>query len=335
MHNNKTQFSIKYFVYALIILATVILLPFMISWASTDSEGQEIEIVKCQTIIADGVRREYIVGESITAEGLSLKIGGATYNDCTVEADMSSAGIKRATVTHVVGHKYYQGYFDIKVFAVRHCEISGLDNSDNLHIESDGSLVCENEVIKLDLNAHPTELIVEDENLPKVVTLSPEMYTKTATRDENNPERYTLEFTVGSLNISYTCVKIGSRVLTLGSSRRILEFTNRADGGTEKLTLYVTKTTGLGGDGSDVSEGIYIFTDASGATYSYNFKYYAVGWTSYFASQSVNEGLNFVDWYIGDESDPYAQGIGVSCNGCTFAVGPKPWHRAVLDNENI
>lgn len=334
MENNKTQFSLKYFIYAVIVLISVVLFAFLISWAAMDADSDNIEIVECKTIVADGVRREYIAGETVSPEGLSLKTGSTTFTDCTVSVDTSSAGLKRAVVSHAKGSKLYQGYFDITVYAVRHCEIAGLDNSANLHVDGEGNLVCENEVIKLDLNAHPEELNVEDENMPKVVTLSPDMYVKTTTRDENNPERYTLEFDIGSLNVSYTCVKIGAKVLTLGSSRRILELTNRNEGGSEKLTLYVTKITGLGGDGSDAAEGVYIFTDASGAAYAYNFKYYAVGWASYFDSASVNED-GFFDWYIGDETDPYVQGMGVNCRGVEFATGPKPWHRAVLDNENI
>ncbi|MCH5162811.1 MAG: hypothetical protein J1G38_04910 [Clostridiales bacterium] len=326
---NKKEFSLKYFIYAMIVLVSVILISFFITWASIDEGEQKLNRTECEVIASEGARREYLVGEEFSLDGLALKIGSKNYSDCDVTVDMSSAGVKRATVSRTNGSQYYYGYFDVTVYAIRHFEIVGLDNPDNLYLGAAGELVCQNEVIKLDLNAHPQEFNVENPDMPNVITLSQGMYTKTTAQDENYPERYTLSFSVGTLNVSYTCVNIGSRVLMLNSERRILEFANRADGD-EKLTLYVTKTTGLGGDGSDLAEGVYVFTDASGMTYYFNFKYYAIGWDSYFDSASLNAGKNFSDRYIGWD-DAYREGIEVSCNGCTFAVGPDPWHVAVLN----
>lgn len=318
--------NLRNVVYAAVALVTIVLFAALLPWAAGRKSGGAIVVVESELRIAEGVRREYLAGETPSSTGLTLVADGKETTEVEIEGDLSSAGVKRLYVSHKDGNTLYRGSFDVTVYAVRHYSVESM----RLYIDENGKLNCADEVIRLDLNASPKEFTVENSDMPNVITLDRSLYSISSERDADNADLYTVTFDVGSLSFGYTCVDAGSRILVLDSPRRILKLTNTA-GTEETLMLYVTTVERDGGDGEKGAEGVYIYTDADGDREFYEFRYYLSGWDSRFVSQNYNQG--FYDRYIGEESAD-KEGMEAGCNGVTFRAGKIAWHVAVLDRND-
>lgn len=329
LNNFKKYVTIKNIVYAVLILTTVILFASLLAWASKADESAEITVIECTVDVAEGTRREYLVGQTVTPDGLALKCGDTQIRDCEVQGSTDSAGLKRLEITHQDGNTLYRGYFDINVFTIRHCDL----NTDEITFKTDENGVpqAENDVLKLDLDSHPTEFNVENEQMPNVVTLDKSMYTIKITPKAAQKGFYDMTVMMGQRTLlSYTCVYVAGRYLLLDNENRVLKFDNVTTDSDAKLTLYVTTPNGANG-----ALGIYMYespsavAEAYDVTY-YNFKYWLEGWTSHFDSSLVNNGANIVDSILpGAEGDPYSDGMQVVVDGITFKAAMGPWHAAV------
>ena len=92
-------------------------------WAAADTSSGDVEIAEAEVIIEDNVRREYLAGEEISADGVALKIGKNSVTDVTLTCDTSTAGLKKVEVSFQDGNVYYRGYFTVTVFSIRHYDL--------------------------------------------------------------------------------------------------------------------------------------------------------------------------------------------------------------------
>lgn len=293
-------------------------------WAQTDTSDAEIEMREAQVLFGESARTEYLVGETVSGEGVSLKAGKVEITDVEINCDTSSAGIKRVEVGARDGNIYWRGYYAVTVFSVRHYDLKSVP--DSFTVDDDGNVTASGIEIWVDLNAKPTEIPTVGD-FETVVALPEALYTVTVERDETTDGAYDLAIAFGETKLNYFCIDIDGKMTTLDSRDRILEL-NNTSGGDEKLTLFVTKIEDNGNDGENGAEGFYVFTDANGNTATYKFAFYLSGYTSFFVSSKHNEGLS--DRYADDGSEGFFAVVG----GITFKAEKLPWHKAILNWDN-
>ena len=304
------KIGLKNFIYICLLFASLIFISAMCIWAALDKSSADVEIVDAEVLVEDNIRREYLAGEEISQEGISLQIGKNSISDVTLTCDTSTAGLKKVEVSYQDGNIYYRGYFSITVFTVRHYD---LRNQPELYRDDNGNLQCGGVEIWVELNAEPTEFVTVG-GYKTTIALPSSMYETTVLQDEENASEYSLTINCTAATLSYYYVDIGSRIIMLDSQNRILELTNQ-NGTQETLKLYVTQA------GSE-ARGYYVFTAANGEKTVLQFSYYLDGWTSHFTSSSFNEGLT--ESQTGDDYEAVYGGV-------TFRADANSWHRAILN----
>lgn len=313
--------NLKTIIYACVGVITVIMFTVLLVWASAGNASAEINIVEAVVRTEEDVRNEYLVGEQLDGTGISLKAGKKTITEVVLTGDTSSAGLKRVEVSGKDGNTNYRGYFNITVFAVRHCEMQ--NSPTDFYYDDNGVLKCDGLEIWAELNAKPTQFETV-EGYETTILLPDTCYELNMEADEENEGAYNMKVEFGNITASYYCVSINDRIIMLNSPRRVLNLVN-TDGTEETLQLYVTQIEASAYDGDSGAYGYYVFTDAEGNKTFLQFKYYLDGsWVSHFGSESFDEGM--VDAY--DSAD---EGYNAVYNGVNFHADKLSWHKAVLD----
>ena len=300
-------------------LATVITFSALLGWASAGNEVAEIVVLPASALAKESARVEYIVGETPSADGFALVINGKVQSNCKIDIDTSSAGVKAARVYYEDGNTTYEGYYPVTVFGVRHLDIKQQPTA--IVENEDGSISLKDIVVWAELTDAPTQLPVQEENpdWDKVILLSEDYYSVWVTEDASGAQTATLS--CGGCSASFVFVTIGDTGYVLGSTARILEFSN-VNEGEESLMLYVLQIEAVADDKTDGAIGKYVYTDASGVKRVYDFAYYmSADYSSHFVSNGVTEWLS-----SGENPDMH-----VSINGAEFTASFSAWTKAVLN----
>ncbi len=315
------KIGVTHFVYICLFAATLIFAVAMLVWGASDPVSAETKVEEAEVLLADGVRREYLVGEKIAAEGIALKVGKKEVTDVKITGDTSSAGMKKVNVTYEKENVSYQGYFAVTVFSVRHYDLHS--EPEEFYLDEEENWQVRGLEIWAELNAAPTEFVTVG-TFDSVIALPSELYDVSVSQNEENKNSYSVAISFGSTRLDYYCVNDGGKMMTMNSPDRVLSFTN-TNGTSETLTLYVKQIEAQGGDGENGAYGYYVFTDASGAQTVLQFKYYLDGNTaSHFVSASFGEGLS-------DSYNASNEGYNAEYQGISFFAEKLAWHKAILN----
>jgi hypothetical protein len=323
MNNIFKKINVKFISYASILIVTIALLISLLTWASKGDIKNDINIIETKVHLNQNVRQEYLVGETIDTNGISLEVEGEQITDFNVSCDTSCAGIKKVEISYLKEGNNYVGYYPITILGIRHYDIRSYPTG--FSTDSNGKTIPQGLEIWVELSGAPKEFETVN-GYETAIKLPMNLVETTLTPNENNSSEYSLELAIGSTKLNYYCVQLEDQLLMLNSQDRVLSFTNK-DGGKEKMTLYVTQIESNNGDGEVGAEGYYLFEDAQGKKELLSFKYYLNGWDSKFVSSSFNQGLN--DYY--DSSD---EGYNVSYKGIAFHSDKLSWHKAILNWDN-
>ncbi len=178
-------------------LALVCLIAFSVAavWAGQGILSTEItEILSAEVTIDteteltdETTRTEYIVGEAVDTTGVSVKVvtkEGKTVTpsleECTVEADMDTAGVKPVVISWQEGTVLYRGSYTIEVFAVRHLDVRPNDGDEKLiYAQNETELDKTGIEVWADLAGTP-ETMEKPSEYDTVVRLQPEQFTLTS-----------------------------------------------------------------------------------------------------------------------------------------------------------
>lgn len=313
----------KIFGYISTLFATIVLSTSLLLWANENNGNSELNIIQTDVVLDNSVRQEYLVGETIDTNGVSLKVGNDLITDLKINYDTSSAGVKKVEVSYLQNGNNYIGYYPITVLSIRHYDIRSYPSS--FTTNEDGTTTPNGLVVWAELNAAPKEFPTVN-NYATAIEIPSNMIETKLTINETNSSEYAVELTIGSMKLNYYCVELLNSTIILNSEQRILSFSNN-NGTEERLTLYVTQIESNGNDGVNGALGYYLFEDALGNKELLDFSFYLNGYTSNFTSSSFNQGL--VDSY-----DSSNEGYNVTYKGITFHAEKLPWHKAILDWNN-
>lgn len=316
-------------VYSAIFLITSVLVLSLSIWAAGGTTlTSAVNYIDGEVTLEESVRNEYLVGEEISTEGITLQAGGNTYSSEEIEisVDNASAGDKMVEVFHRDGGNYYRGYFPVKYFLIRHLDMR--QSPTDIVFDDDGNIVgVEGMILWAELSSQPTSFAQPDEpNLETVIILSEENYTlELEPQDENGG--YTARINCGSIITSIYFVEFDDEFVILESPNRIATFTNE-NGTGEMLTLFIT-SRGMDDSANgkiNVAEGFFVYRDGNGIQ-KYQFDYYMsnVNWDSIFHSDDVPASI-----YRRSTDDALI----VQFGDLIFSTARTNWCLAILDNPN-
>lgn len=315
--------------YSALFAITAVLVVSLSVWAAGGTAlTSAVNYIEGEVALEESVRNEYLVGEQISTDGITLQAGGKTYSseDIEISVDNTSAGDKMVEVFHRDGSDYYRGYFPVTYFMIRHLDMR--QSPTDIVFDDDGNFIgVDGMILWAELSGQPTSFAQPDEpNLETVIILSEENYTlELEPQDENGG--YTAKINCGSIITSIYFVEFNDEFVILESPNRIASFTNE-NGTGESLTLFITSR---GGDDSahgriNVAEGFFIYRDENGVQ-KYQFDYYMsnVNWDSIFHSDDVPATI-----YRRSTDDALI----VQFGNLIFSIPRTSWCLSILDNPN-
>ncbi len=328
-------------IYGAVIIVTIVLAVPLLVWAGGSTPVGELIYAPATVKLREGMRTEYLVNETISPEDYSLELEDGTVidgADCTVEADMTSAGLKNVQVSWQEGDTVHSGTFPVKVFGVRHISIE--EYPSQYWIDANGSPVftgSDQLVVWAELTGEPTEfeMPADHPDWTTTVVLEPEMYSVSCTA---TTEGSAFEVKCGNVSTGFALIDNGQggiMSLPMQSMSHYVSFDN-VSGGAETLTLYIEQAERNTEDGDaegSRARGTYVYTAADGTVTTYRFEYYLQGWSSNFLSAALN------NWAVQDGVDDANWGgdmrvtVTVNYVSTVFRGARADWHFAVLDNR--
>lgn len=210
--------QILWLVYGAIALACLIAFSVAAVWASQGVLSTEItEILSAEVTIdtetektPETTRTEYIVGEPLDTTGAAIKVvtkEGKTVtpslDECTVEADMDSAGVKPVVISWQEGTILYRGSYEIEVFAVRHLDVRPNDGDEKIVYAQDATELDKTGIeVWADLTGSPATMEKPSE-WDNVVRLTPRQFTLTSS-EMGTPGIHTATITAGRATGAFT-----------------------------------------------------------------------------------------------------------------------------------
>lgn len=201
-------------------LALVCLIAFSVAavWAGQGILSTEItEILSAEVTIdteteltPETTRTEYIVGEAVDTTGASIKVitkEGKTVTpsleECTVEADMDTAGVKPVVISWQEGTVLYRGSYEIEVFAVRHIDVRP-NNGDETLVYAQSATELDKAGIEVwaELSGEP-QTMEKPAEWNNVVRLRPEQFTLTSS-EMGKPGIHTATIAAGRATGGFT-----------------------------------------------------------------------------------------------------------------------------------
>lgn len=353
-------------IYGTAIFVTLVLALALIIWASLSGNADEFTYVDATVKLADGMRREYLVNESLSPEDYSLELEDGTViagSDCELDVDMTTAGVKIVNVSWQDEQTIHSDTFTVTVFGVRHVilgdelptqywlDLQGIPRLGTPEAElteegaepvADGGLV-----VMAELSDMSTEFAIpEVQGLPdNTVVLTPEQYN---IEYKATPEGYAFE--VGAGNASAAFAIVGGtnyrQAVRIQSLDHILTFTN-ITGTSEKLTLYVAQAERNFEDNASAeaeaskARGTYVFTKANGQIQTFAFSFYQYN-GSHWESKYLNGYMLEDDHIDGNDDGGVAWGgdmrvrvrvTDMTPGEITFRGARADWHLAILDGR--
>ncbi len=314
----------KYLIYGCTTIATVVTFSVLLSWASRGNAVAEIVVKKASALVTEDARVEYVVGETPDPIGFALVIDGKIREDCKLDVDTSTAGVKAARVYYEDGNTTYEGYYPVTVFGVKHIDVRSLPSA--INVGEDGRVELEGFVMWAELSGTPKQLTMQDEHPEWTTTVvaSPSNYSvwlsESSVKGVSN-----VTVRCGNVSTAFAYTAVEDELIVLDSPSRAIEFTNIDEDGKESLTLLVTKPETDGSDGesgASNARGKYVYTDAEGVTRVYDFAYYIDGYVSHFVSNATfANGID--EKQVGDD-------LQVTIDGHGFSAPHSAWTGAIL-----
>lgn len=331
----KNLFSTRFStcMYAIFGAVSLIVFSSLFIWAMQGVSATESSILSA-TVITDGsVRKEYLVGETFNADGLSLNIGTdekpdiINVEDCTVSADFSGAGNKRVSVTYQVNANLsYVGYLDVKVYFVRGLKV--VEQPTSITVNADGSFVADDGFeIHAELSGMPSDTVtfVPVTNELNFVKLTPNLYTTSTVASVNIDGYYMASIYCGNVSYGFNFYNVANKTFLVESEKNVVFFESSDQNSNSLLQLIVTKQSETyAHDSVGSTNGYYVYTDGIGESKVSDFKYTLTETNEQFNSTT---GVNALSNESKDGSGNYK----VTYNGENFTVASNLWQSAVVN----
>ena len=223
---------ILWIVYGAIALVCVIAFSVAAVWASQGALSTEItEILSAEVTIdtetqetPETTRTEYIVGEPLDTTGAAIRVTTKegdvvtpSLEECTIEADMDTAGVKPVVIAWQQGTILYRGSYEIEVFAVRHLDVQPNDGDETLVYEQSATELDKTGIeVWADLSGSPDTMEKPNSEWSNVVRLTPEQFTLTSS-EMGTPGIHNATIAAGRATASFTFSSAASSGTNLGS----------------------------------------------------------------------------------------------------------------------
>ena len=210
---------ILWIVYGAIALVCVIAFSVAAVWASQGALSTEItEILSAEVTIdtetqetPETTRTEYIVGEPLDTTGAAIRVTTKegdvvtpSLEECTIEADMDTAGVKPVVIAWQQGTILYRGSYEIEVFAVRHLDVQPNDGDETLVYEQSATELDKTGIeVWADLSGSPDTMEKPNSEWSNVVRLTPEQFTLTSS-EMGTPGIHNATIAAGRATASFT-----------------------------------------------------------------------------------------------------------------------------------
>lgn len=328
---NKNLSAIVYAVFGVITLA--IFLPLFV-WSFFGRESTDVEILEAEVLLAENVRREYLVGETFSTEGISLNVGTrenpqiVQVSECEVDADLSAAGNRKVTLTYAPNqYTNYVGSYNIKVYFVRNLYAAMQPetvtvNADGTFSTDEGFELC----AELDSVPGPSSGFerVSGAGKESVIRLTPSLYSTKAVESVSVEGYYAASVFCGNLTYSFNFFHSATRTFLVQSEKNVVIYENMDTSSSASLKLIVTQTSeSYQSDCTGESAGYYVYTAEDGAESIYDFRYELTEAEELFKSPVSAGGIANEN----KENERYS----VRCCGDSFTVRTDLWESAVVN----
>ncbi len=328
---HKNISAIVYAVFGLVTLA--IFLP-MFVWSFFGRESEDVEILDAEVVLSENARREYLVGQTLSTDGLSLNIGTREkpelidVSDCQVDADLTAAGNKKVTLTYALNrYTNYVGSYNIKVYFVRN--LYAAVQPETVVVNADGSFSTdEGFELYAELDSAPgasSEFAgTTAEGKENVIRLDSSLYTTKAVESVSVEGYYAASVFCGNLAYSFNFFNSASRTFLVRSEKSVVVYENENKSSSASLRLIVTQTSPeYQSDCAGESAGYYVYTSADGRESVYDFRYELTETEEIFKSPVSATGISDEK----KENEKYR----VRCGGDSFTVQGNLWESAVVN----
>ncbi len=317
-------------IYSLFGIVTFIVFASLFIWSFFGGSATEVTVLAAQVITTENTQDEYLVGQALNTEGLSLNIGTESnpeiipLADCSVEADFSSAGNKKVTFTYSPNsYTNYVGVLNVKVYFVR--SLSVINKPSSVTVADDGSFTTdENFEIIAELNELPkdNQTFIPVEGKEKTVKLTDDMYTTKAVASVSIDGYYDASLFCGNLIYDFSFYNGANRTFIVDSEKSIVSFENTNGETASKMSLIVTDTAKSYQDTcTGTTTGYYVYTATDGAQAVEEFDYELTQTQEIFKSDNVQAETRTEDVYS------------VTYNGETFTAAADLWQGAVVNGR--
>jgi hypothetical protein len=337
MNKSMPKFFVALLYVAFFALSFVGLI-YLSAWAFRGTAEGEMLTYDAELIRGENVRTEYIVDQTLDVSDIALKFTPesgeeeiVSAEDCTITADLSSAGIKEVNLSYQYNdYTVYMANYYVEVYAVRHLVLKNYPSG--ITENADGSVTLSKGLelwAELDKEPktkdflQPTEEddpVIASWESNTVIKLDETLCDITVTKDDGLDGYYAVTAVCGNKTQAFGIYQINGDTYPLSSPDRVLELTNKS-GTEEKLTLVVTDYDQNFASGSGEASGVYYYTDAVGNVEKYGFSYRLENWASTFSSASYGE--------VDDRQ--YGSGMKATVGDAIFYATQPEWHKAVLN----
>lgn len=317
----------SYLAYGIFGLVTLIIFGALIIWSALGVKEGVVTIYEAPLVVSEETpaQTEYLVGQKFNPDGISLNIGTdkkpelIPASDCEIDADFTSGGNKRVTITYSPdAYTSYKGYINVSVYFVRGLEV--VTQPESVTVLEDGTFTCDEDFkILAHLNTMPLDTEKFELAGDNTVVLTPDMYTALAVESKQIDSYYTGSIYCGNLTYSFNFYNGAGRTFIINSERNIVTFENTNENSSATLTLVVTDAPDTYQHES-VGEtvGYYIYTNENGETSVREFAYELTETAEIFSSDG------FVEAHA---NDAYT----ATYDGKTFVAASNVFQSAVVN----
>ncbi len=271
-----------FYTYVGVLFVTLLSVILLLVWTISGDAERALTVRKATLVVNGTWQEEYLVGQQVNLDGVSLNIGTEkkpkliAMKDCTITADFISAGKNHIEISYKTNeYTMYSATRAVNVLQVRALEVEHYSSFITAHENS----FTPSEDFKgyAILASKPsTDAFGEVEKVENgwKVALKEDMFSSSCSKPDKTQNFYSATLYCGTLSHSFNFYNAAGQSFIVTSSTDVVKYDNSNAGSTATLSLVVTdRSTNYQTDCTGSTKGYYIYTDIHGEERTLPFAY--------------------------------------------------------------